>query len=102
MERLATIEEQQAYDRAAARAVNQEVVVSQIKRKELHAKEAAEQKEAERWLQAKSEEEYRRRIEAEREAFAKERSAIVEERKKGTGVLPSANAAEPAAETVKH
>merc|ERR1712196_396013 len=47
----------------------------------------AEQEQAERWLQEKSDEEYRRRVEAEREAFAREREAIVLERKKGTGVL---------------
>merc|ERR1712093_856577 len=91
MERLATIEEQQAFDRAQARSQNQEVVITQIKRKEQAKREASEQVEAERWLQAKSEEEYRRRVEAEREAFAREREAIVVERKKGTGVIPSAN-----------
>merc|ERR1711988_1549643 len=90
MERLATIEEQQAFDRAQARKENQNIVVDQIQRKELVAREEAEQVEAERWLQARSEEEYRRRIEAEREAFAREREAIVVERKKGTGVIPSA------------
>merc|ERR1719337_399494 len=37
MERLATIEEQQAFDRAKARLENQDVVVDQIKRKELVA-----------------------------------------------------------------
>merc|ERR1712054_381218 len=83
MERLATIEEQQAFDRAQARKENQNIVVDQIQRKELVAREEAEQVEAERWLQARSEEEYRRRIEAEREAFAREREAIVVERKKG-------------------
>lgn len=40
-------------------------------------------------------------LQAEREAFAKERQAIVKERKKGTGVLPSANAEQPS-ETVRH
>jgi len=105
MERLATIEEQQAFDRAQARSQNQEVVITQIKRKEQAAHEAAEQVEAERWLQAKSEEEYRRRVEAEREAFAREREAIVIERKKGTGVIPNASGNEgnnPNGEIVKH
>merc|ERR1712196_62567 len=99
MERLATIEEQQAFDRAEGRRKNQEVVISQIKRKEQAQREDAEQIEAERWLQAKSEEEYRRRVEAEREAFAREREAIVLERKKGTGVIPSATGP---GDTVKH
>jgi len=86
MERLATIEEQQAYDRAVQRQANQEVVVGMIKRKELAKQEDAEREQAERWLQNKSDEEYRRRVEAERVAFAKERETIVMERKKGTGM----------------
>merc|ERR1712070_1291373 len=91
MERLATIEEQQAYDRASERRHNQDVVVGQILRKEQTLQEEAEQAQAERWLQQKSDEEYRRRVEAEREAFAREREAIVMERKMGTGVLPATN-----------
>lgn len=98
MERLATIEEQQAFDRAQARRENQDVVIGMIKRKEKSRQEEAEQEQAERWLQAKSDEEYRRRVEAEREAFAREREAIVVERKKGTGVLPATTGGD----TVKH
>lgn len=98
MERLATIEEQQAFDRAQARRENQDVVIGMIKRKEKLRQEEAEQEQAERWLQAKSDEEYRRRVEAEREAFAREREAIVVERKKGTGVLPATTGGD----TVKH
>merc|ERR1719456_564817 len=101
MERLATIEEQQAYDRYMTRKEYQDVLVNMIKRKEKTAQEEAEQEQAERWLQEKSDEEYRRRVEAEREAFAREREAIVLERKKGTGVIPSANNANADA-TVKH
>jgi len=98
MKRLATIEEQQAYDRASARKTNQDVLVNMIKRKEKTLQEEAEQAQAERWLQEKADEEYRRRVEAEREAFAREREAIVVERKKGTGVLVGAE--EP--QTVQH
>merc|ERR1711977_810009 len=97
MERLATIEEQQAYDRYMTRKENQDVLVNMIKRKEKTAQEEAEQEQAERWLQEKSDEEYRRRVEAEREAFAREREAIVLERKKGTGVLAGAEE-----QTVQH
>jgi len=97
MERLATIEEQQAYDRAVQRQANQEVVVGMIKRKEQTKQEEAERDQAERWLQNKSDEEYRRRVEAERIAFAKEREAIVMERKQGTGVVKDAGGGE-----VKH
>merc|ERR1711939_89641 len=71
MERLATIQEQQAFDRAQSRKQNQDVVIGMIKRHEQQRQEDAEQEQAERWLQAKSEEEYRRRVEAEREAFAR-------------------------------
>merc|ERR1711998_142707 len=99
MERLATIEEQQSFDRAQARRANQDTVVGMIKRKEQARQEEAEKEQAERWLQQKSDEEYRRRVEAEREAFAREREAIVMERKKGTGVLPAANGG---GETVNH
>lgn len=99
MERLATIEEQQAYDRALARKDNQDVLVNMIRRKEKKRQDDAEQEQAERWLQEKSDEEYRRRVEAEREAFAREREAIVMERKKGTGVLAGADAP---VETVQH
>jgi len=99
MERLATIEEQQAYDRAEARKFNQDVVVGMIKRKEQQAREDEEQEQAERWIQQKADEEYRRRVEAEREAFARERETIVAERKKGTGVMPSTETKD---ETVKH
>jgi len=88
MERLATIEEQQAFDRAQSRLFNQDVVVNQIKRKGQEVQEQAEREQAERWLQQKSDEEYRRRVEAERDAFAREREAIVMESKAGTGVLP--------------
>ena len=63
MERLATIEEQQAYDRYMTRKENQDVLVNMIKRKEKTAQEEAEQEQAERWLQEKSDEEYRRRVE---------------------------------------
>merc|ERR1712054_97528 len=49
MERLATIEEQQAFDRAQARKANQDVVVGMIKRKEQARREEAEKEEAERW-----------------------------------------------------
>lgn len=66
MKRLATIEEQQAYDRASARKTNQDVLVNMIKRKEKTLQEEAEQAQAERWLQEKADEEYRRRVEAER------------------------------------
>jgi len=93
MERLATIEEQQAFDRAIERKSNQEVVVGMIKRKEQSKREEAERDQAERWLQNKSDEEYRRRVEAERMAFAKEREAIVMERKKGTGIVEDGSAA---------
>merc|ERR1712054_525792 len=41
MERLATIEEQQAYDRASARKTNQDVLVNMIKRKEQARQEEA-------------------------------------------------------------
>lgn len=92
MERLATIEEQQAFDRAIERKGNQEVVVGMIKRKEQSKREEAERQQAEQWLQNKSDEEYRRRVEAERIAFAKEREAIVLERKKGTGVVSDGGA----------
>jgi len=87
MERLATIEEQQAFDRKQARSFNQDVVVGMIKRKEQQQQEDNETEQAERWLQQKADEEYRRRVEAERSAFAKEREAIVQERKSGTGVV---------------
>jgi len=88
MERLATIEEQQAFDRAQQRRSNQDVVVGMIKRKEQTRQEETEREAAERWVQEKADEEYRRRVEAERSAFAREREAIVQERKAGTGVLP--------------
>ena len=103
MERLATIEEQQAFDRAVERKANQEVVVGMIKRKEQAKREQAEREQAERWLQNKSDEEYRRRVEAERIAFAKEREAIVLERKKGTGVMTDGDAPPAKKEqTVQH
>lgn len=101
MERLATIEEQQAFDRADARKFNQNVVVGMIKRNEKQVIEDAEQLQAERWIQSKADEEYRRRVEAERQAFAREREAIVAERKKGTGVMPNTEETKPN-ETVKH
>lgn len=85
MERLATIEEQQAYDRAQARKVDQNVLVNMIKRKHVAHQEELQQQKAEQWLQEQSDEEYRRRVKAEREAFAKEREAIVLERRAGTG-----------------
>merc|ERR1712057_39582 len=70
MERLATIEEQQAYDRHQSRVENQDVVVGMIKRKQQQKVMDAEQVAAERWIQQKSENEYRIRVEAERQAFA--------------------------------
>merc|ERR1711959_455959 len=87
MERLAIIEEQQAFDRREARLDNQDVLLHQIKRKQQHKLEEAEQVALDREHQQKVEEEYMRRVNAERLAFQKEREAIVMERKRGTGVL---------------
>jgi len=100
MERLATIEEQQAYDRRKSRLNNQDVVIGMIKRQQQQKVIDAEQVAAERWVQQKSEEEYRMRVEAERDAFAREREAIVQERKRGTGVVPGSEG--PPAATVPH
>merc|ERR1711975_69803 len=79
---------------------NQDVLVNMINRKKKAVQEEKEQEQAERWIQQKCDEEYRRRVEAERKAFAQEREAIVLERKKGTGVL--AGAEQPTEATVQH
>eukprot|EP00658_Telonema_sp_P-2_P085834 TRINITY_DN986_c0_g1_i4.p1 TRINITY_DN986_c0_g1~~TRINITY_DN986_c0_g1_i4.p1 ORF type:complete len:518 (-),score=237.01 TRINITY_DN986_c0_g1_i4:289-1797(-) len=86
MERLATIEEQQAFDRREAKLNNQDVLVTQIKRKQQAEMEAAEQISLQREHQRKVEEEYMRRVNDERMAFQRERERIVAERKAGTGV----------------
>eukprot|EP00656_Telonema_subtile_P000474 TRINITY_DN10217_c0_g1_i1.p1 TRINITY_DN10217_c0_g1~~TRINITY_DN10217_c0_g1_i1.p1 ORF type:complete len:460 (-),score=185.18 TRINITY_DN10217_c0_g1_i1:218-1597(-) len=87
MERLATIEEQQAYDRREDRLNNQDVLVTQIKRRQQADMEEAELKALERQHQQKVEEEYSRRVAAERRRFQQERERIVAERKAGTGVM---------------
>merc|ERR1719181_27490 len=87
MERLATIEEQQAFDRREARLDNQDILVTQIKRKQQSKLEEAEQIALEREHQRVVEEEYMRRVQAERLAFQRERERIVMERKRGTGVI---------------
>merc|ERR1711871_1818942 len=101
MERLATIEEQQAFDRREEKLRNQDVLVNQIKRKQQSALEEAEQIANEREHQKKVEEEYMRRVTNERMAFQKERERIVLERKKGTGVLAEENTPAPDT-TIRH
>jgi len=87
MERLATIEEQQAFDRRESRLDNQDILVTQIKRKQQTKLEDAEQIALQREHQRVVEEEYMRRVANERMAFQKEREKIVMERKRGTGVV---------------
>jgi len=101
MERLATIEEQQAFDRREARLFNQDVLLRQIKRKQQTKLEEAERTALEREHQTKLEEEYLQRVNAERMAFQQERERIVLERKRGTGVLPDESASNQAPE-VRH
>merc|ERR1711988_1996210 len=68
MERLATIEEQQAFDRREEKLRNQDVLVNQIKRKQQSALEEAEQIANEREHQKMVEAEYMRRVTNERMA----------------------------------
>ena len=102
MERLATIEEQQAFDRREEKLKNQDVLVSQIKRKQQSELEDAEQIANEREHQKRVEEEYMRRVTAERIAFQKERERIVLERKKGTGVLVAEDNTPAPDTTIRH
>jgi len=100
MERLATIEEQQAFDRREARLDNEDILVTQIKRKQQCKMEEAEQLALEREHQRVVEEEYMRRVGAERLAFQKEREKIVMERKRGTGAVMVDE--QPPPETINH